>query len=395
MKTYQTLRILRRLADAKLTGSVLYVTQTALQKSIIDATQIFRDFTLTNGVHDYSLQSQGPEWKIVKPLTLISPPAIAKTQISFYRPGTKEGDPRVWVYELKKVMSNEGYLVIFILDGELYAFFDSDETVWNLLEDRTSWLSRELKLDGARDPTDSLLSKLSKFGSGQWFDSVRAGDTGVGATLEALLGISANSSKLPDFMGIEIKASRSDSRKQPTRVNLFAQVPDWSQSHCKSSAEILDTYGYPRDETFKLYCTVSARKPNSQGLYLHYDENQKSLKELFTPNSVVNPSCDQDVALWGHKQLLSRLREKHPTTCWVTARSRFVDGVEQFQFTEAVVSTGADESMFFPLVIEGVITVDHLIKRNERNSVVEKGPLFKISPKDRDFLFPSSKRFPL
>jgi hypothetical protein len=79
-------------------------------------------------------------------------------------------------------------------------------------------------------------------------------DTAVGRTLEAALGIQINSSKKPDYKGIELKSFRN---KRDNRKNLFAQVPDWELSKFKSSAEILDAFGYQRQQDFKLYCTVS------------------------------------------------------------------------------------------------------------------------------------------
>jgi hypothetical protein len=46
-------------------------------------------------------------------------------------------------------------------------------------------------------------------------------DTAIGRTLETLLGIDINSSKKPDYKGIELKSYRE---KRGNRKNLFAQV---------------------------------------------------------------------------------------------------------------------------------------------------------------------------
>ena len=60
-------------------------------------------------------------------------------------------------------------------------------------------------------------------------------DTSVGRTLETALGIDINSSKLPDYKGIELKSFRAN---KGNRKNLFAQVPNWKISKFKRSAEI-------------------------------------------------------------------------------------------------------------------------------------------------------------
>ena len=48
------------------------------------------------------------------------------------------------------------------------------------------------------------------------------------------------------------------------------------------------------------------------------------------------------------------------------------------------------------LLDEGIITMDHLIKRkNKTGAAAEKGPLFKINPKNLMLLFPESKIYNL
>ncbi len=52
-------------------------------------------------------------------------------------------------------------------------------------------------------------------------------------------------------------------------------------------------------------------------------------------------------------------------------------------------------SQFDLLVEQGIITMDHLIKRNSKGKTVEKGPLFKIKPQCVGLLFPPSKTYDL
>ncbi len=47
-------------------------------------------------------------------------------------------------------------------------------------------------------------------------------------------------------------------------------------------------------------------------------------------------------------------------------------------------------SQFDILLEQGIITLDHLIKRTASGKVVEKGPLFKIKPTGLGLLFPPS-----
>ena len=82
------------------------------------------------------------------------------------------------------------------------------------------------------------------------------GDTAVGRSIETGLGISINSSRNPDFKGIEIKSGRSAIvASRENRATLFACVPDWDLSALKSSRQIMEKFGYERGNDFKLYCT--------------------------------------------------------------------------------------------------------------------------------------------
>ena len=214
--------------------------------------------------------------------------------------------------------------------------------------------------------------------------SMLAADTSVGRTLETALGIEINSSKQPDYKGIEIKSFRSS---RTNRKNLFAQVPDWTNSKFKSSAEILDAFGYYRGEDFKLYCTVSAITRNSQGLALRLDSEIKHLIENSDKPEI------GDFVLWSLSTLHRRLMQKHKETFWVEATSSFIDGKEYFQYTLVEHTKKPITSQFDILIDQGIITLDHLIKRNAKGNVVEKGPIFKIKPTGIDLLFPPSEKY--
>jgi hypothetical protein len=211
-------------------------------------------------------------------------------------------------------------------------------------------------------------------------------DTAIGRTLETLLGIDINSSKKPDYKGIELKAYRD---KRGNRKNLFAQVPDWNLSKFKSSAEILDSFGYNRGDDFKLYCTVSALVRNSQGLKLKMNADINQLIENSDKSNI------GDFVVWGLETLHNRLLEKHNETFWIAADSISIGGLEHFQYKSVEHTKKPIVSQFDILIEQGIITLDHLIKRKKIGSVVEKGPLFKIKPNALGLLFPPSQRYSL
>ncbi|MBL0128868.1 MAG: MvaI/BcnI restriction endonuclease family protein [Flavobacteriales bacterium] len=229
---------------------------------------------------------------------------------------------------------------------------------------------------------DELLGLLRKIAARGPVLAELAADTAVGRTLETLLGIPINSSRQPDYKGIELKAFR---QSKGNRKNLFAQVADWDRSKFKSSAEILEAFGYQRGEDLKLYCTVSTLAPNSQGLSLKVNSDERLLLEISKEASIGG------FATWTLSKLHERLLEKHNETFWIAAESIREDGNEYLHYTKVQHTRKPIVSQFDLLVEQGIITMDHLIKRTLTGKTVEKGPLFKIKPNSVGLLFPPSR----
>src|SRR5262249_22189523 len=125
---------------------------------------------------------------------------------------------------------------------------------------------------GSLEPAAAaLLRRLQEVALRGYLPAISTGSTAIGMTLIGALGVPYSSTEKPHFRGIVVTAQRRTKGAQRNRVNLFAQVPLWALSSCKSSAQILERYGYQRDGVRRLYCSVSARRANSQGLMLRVD----------------------------------------------------------------------------------------------------------------------------
>ena len=204
-----------------------------------------------------------------------------------------------------------------------------------------------------------------------------------------MLGIHINSSKKPDYKGIELKSFRKPKKGQENRKTLFAQVPNWKISKFKSSREILDAFGYAREEDFKLYCTISTLIQNSQGLQLELNQKAGQLMEKSSKKDIGT------FAIWLMDDLRKKLLEKHNETFWVEAESLEINNHEHFQFTQIMHTRKPIASQFDILLEQGSITLDHLIKRSSSGRVSEKGPLFKIKSSSLEMLFPPNKVYNL
>lgn len=366
------------LAQKGIDYGLLSITQTGLEKSIMDAVGSLRAYLKEQQYHDYDSQSQGTPHKVLNPCFLVVSNNEAQNQkVSLYRPETKKGDPRIWIYGLKSCAQPGDEIALIVDKGELYVFNISklDLSVNQVLAQIVN------DYEAVANELLGLLQALSKKGPLQ---AIMKGDTAIGMTIEYALGIPANSSPFPDYKGIELKSSRLN--KASNRTNLFAQVPDWSISTLKSSKEIIDKYGYPRDGDLKLYCTLAVNKYNSQGLGFEVDFNNDLLNEMHEQ--------DGSVVSWLGQTLRNKLLEKHRETFWIKADTHISNGDEYFTLRSITHTKNPLASQFLLLMEQGVITMDHLIKRKDMvGKTTEKGPLFKIRPQHLSLLFPEPKYY--
>ena len=364
--------------------ALLQPTENCLKKSIIDAVGPVRTFFSTYGYHDYINQKQGPEGKKIKSGIIVTDSKTFLVNVSLYRPKTKMGDPRIWISHLTKFI-NPNDTIALILDKNILHIINISQIHLAIqCKDFFDKISKQSNLIA-----EELLTKLKKISAS---GTIRAStvalkaDTAVGMAVEEALGIKPNSSKNPDYKGIELKAARNLSKNRST---LFAQVADWSDSNLKSSAEMVDKYGYERDNDLKLYCTVKTKTSNSQGLILIVDEE----------NDLVWESHDKDgkLLVWTGALLRQRLKEKHGETFWIEAESITNEGgCEYFKLKKIIHTKNPLTNQLLPMIREGFITLDHLIKRkNKTGNAQEKGPLFKIQPDKLHLLFPDPIEYKL
>ena len=367
------------LAALNATGSrsvLLFVTATGLGKAILDATEPMRRLLKEAEVHDYASQALGPAGKVLKPAVVLGDSVTEKTMVSLYRPVTKKGDPRLWFSDFRRFASPDDVCAVFVHRTTVHLLNLTQSRVAEALAQGVLTPASRFLLeltDSANAVANELLGRLQAVAAAGPFKAVCGGDTAVGRSIEAALGIQINSSQTPDFQGIEIKSGRSTIVSKATRATLFACVPDWELSAVKSSRAILERFGYQRGENFKLYCSVSTKRANSQGLQLWMDEAAARLRELYASQPV------EEVCVWRLDNLHGRLAAKHRETFWVKAKSLQLDSAEWFQLESVTHTTRPSVEQFDRLLGDGTVTLDHLIKRKPSGSVTEKGPLFKIA----------------
>lgn len=378
---------LRHFKAVSLPVGFLVPTQTGLEKSIMDATKSLRDFLVAQGIHNYDIQDQGTQSKVLIKTILLSKDEVIETKTSLYRPETKSGDPRIWVYRLAEFAEVGDLLAITGNADRLVVVNCTKSNLTSILDQKSSRFSEFFSANvlGLSTFATELLELMRGVTDKGYVRTLRPGDTGVGFTLETLLGISANSSKSPDYKGIEIKSGRKRSQKSG-RTTVFSQVPNWQISRLKGTKEILFARGrfHQIKQRMQLFHEFSTTKFNSYNMKLELDLDHELLHQI---------CIDDDVAVrdvtWELPTLKRRVLEKHKETFWVTAISRGKSGDvdEEFLYSEIKHTGDVDPSVFPTLLETGVITLDYTIKESKPGVAKDQGYLFKMSSKDLDLLF--------
>lgn len=376
------------LARHGIEAALLVPTPTGLEKSIFDATDSLREYLAACEFHDYEAQQQGPDHKVVKQGFLVKPHSLQPTQVSLYRPTTKKGDPRIWLgHPVREYAGAFNLLAVTVVAGSIYVLNMSDPSVQVSLEDAGSPFRKVVDgADHGNAVATELLDLLRGISAKGYLRTLRPGDTGIGYTLETMLGIAANSRQAPDYKGIELKAKRSRVGAGQNRSTLFSKVPSWKLSPVGSALGLLARRGYvDGDGRLSLYHTLSARGPNSLGLALDVDPSNDWLRQVYHDPST--RSVVHDVT-WEIPALKSDLAAKHRQTFWIRAGCRGTGIDEEFHYLEVQHTRRPMIASLVALVEAGVITVDYALHKQSERRARDHGYLFKIHPDNLGALFP-------
>jgi hypothetical protein len=222
---------------------------------------------------------------------------------------------------------------------------------------------------------DEFVQAFNKIKQMGWVKSKRRGPTGIGYTLERLLGLSENNIALPDLGEIELKAHRMGA---PTMITLFTfNRKVWKMNPLQAIRKYgtLDAQG-----RLGLYFTMS-RTPNSAGLFLFVEEQMISVRHI----------SGQVLAEWQLSALTERFQKKIPALILVSAFSETRRDEEWFLFDRAQLLSGTSPAILRNQLLCGNVLVDlrlHDKITHARNhgtgfrAYVEKLPLLFNSVRD-------------
>lgn len=222
-----------------------------------------------------------------------------------------------------------------------------------------------------------ITKKLKAIKNLGYIKTHRAGNTGIGKTLEDLLGIKENNIPGPNAKMIELKSAR---KNVSSMLTLFTKSP----LPPKANSVLLDRFGYASargNNRKELHTTVSAKEFNSLKGKTGFKANiQKDRVNLIT-------STNEIVGYWDKNTLKNSFERKLPKLLYVKADSRGNSTNEEFWFNEVWLLSGFNFDNFVKLLRKEVILVDIRIGQYPDGKPHNHGTGFRVFPDKLDSCF--------
>ncbi len=219
---------------------------------------------------------------------------------------------------------------------------------------------------------DEFKIKFKEIKKRGYIKSLRKGPTGIGKTLETLLGIEENNLTVPDLGEIELKAHREGSS------NLITLFTFNRGAWVMNPLEAVKKYG-TRDENGRLglYFTMSF-KPNSAGLFLSFDNDSVCVKH--TDGSTL--------VKWKFTDLEIQFKKKIPALVIVYAKSELRGNDEYFYYYKAEYLREPAHSLIKEEIENETILID--LRLHDKGTMARNhGTGFRIYEKDLPNVFKS------
>ena len=385
--------------------ALLRMTYTMIDKNNLDANGILRDLLYTYSRVDYDRLDHGGRYGITYDALFVQRGRTDIVKLKFYRVANNRGDRRFSIETIRHKMEcgeiNEGdllYISVFRdTNGQPVIY------IINLTHNipTENDLLNSVGVDAITDLFYQLRPRLSEIVHGGFFDNAKGygpiAPKDVGDTLEALLGINTNNRIDADYNGlIEVK-SKGGSNTLDTLFTLRprfegTRVADYEPNDRNRVSAFARIYGYDSDAHpgyNSLYITIGSldAPQNNQGFYLVVNDERRTVNLVWKDPYTNDPEI---AAFWTFDDLRQQLYIKHPSTIWVKADVREINGMIQFQYHNEIEFSKAPQfTTFLSLIKEGVITYDWrgYTTKEGRYAGKNHGNAWRIKPYAKSELF--------
>jgi len=248
---------------------------------------------------------------------------------------------------------------------------------------------------------DELVNKLKEIKKMGYVKTHRSGNTGIGKTLEDLLGIRENNIPGPNAKRIELKSARKNTTSMLT---LFTKSP----LPRRANSKILSMFGYETPSSGgrkRLHTTVNAvgynRLRGRVGFKIDVRDDRielvtktggGGLNGFINGNSKKEPEGKMVLGYWDHDTLKRSFERKLPKIMYVKAEAIGDGANEKFWYNEAWLLSGFSFGNFKKLLKEGVVLVDIRIGQYLDGSPHDHGTGFRVHPNKLELCFQHRER---
>lgn len=218
-----------------------------------------------------------------------------------------------------------------------------------------------------------------------WILTHRPGPTGVGKTLEDLLGIKENNKSEPDFGEYELKSGRNNAKSMLT---ILTKSPE----PFRANEYLRQKFGYSSNAYSNANKVLHATLTATHFVPIYDTGNKLSIYCTDERISIVS-QCGIENVYWSkdtlHKQFVKKYRNK---LVYVKADCRGSGKAEEFKYTEAYEIQGFDYYALIELLEMGKIWVDLRIGQYPNGKIHDHGTGFRIRECDQYLLFKDKRR---
>lgn len=232
---------------------------------------------------------------------------------------------------------------------------------------------------------EDFISEYQSIVNRGWITTHRSGPTGIGKTLEDLLGIKENNLHEPDFGDYELKSCQLNSNSMLT---MFTQAPQ----PARANTYLRQKYGYSssayRNDEKVLHSTLTAAR------FVPIADTGHSLKIVCDSDKIsIASEAGLETVFWERDALKRSFDKKYKNKfVYAKAESRGSGSCEEFHFTEAYEVSGFSYESFIELLACGQIYIDLRIGQYPNGKTHDHGTGFRIREADHSLLFKVNRR---
>jgi hypothetical protein len=233
-------------------------------------------------------------------------------------------------------------------------------------------------------PEVDVKKKLAQLKEKGFVKSLRKDNTGIGYTLETLLGIKENNLGEPDFiykgLKVELKAQR---KKAGSRVTLSTKSPIWNPLRDK---DIITTLGYKDKKGRKaLKVTLKVNHFNPKGFALRLNEKEDTLEIVHKDAGVV--------CYFNFSGLVQSVEDKFYDNLLLVLADKKKEGEDEyFHYVEATLFSDFDDKKFKSLLKDGIIVWEFRMHLKDSGSARDHGSGLRIGRKHLGALFQKEEK---